>query len=624
MRKYLFLIYLIFLLAKNSQAQLAIDTINLPEVRLIENKISTYNIGVNIDTINLTSLHESSALELASIINNYSSFYVKKYGALATPTFRGTSSSHTLVLWNGIPINSIANGLSDLSNIYCDNFSKIYIVNGGESSVFGSGAIGGSIHLNTDAKFDEENKLVFNSTIGSYGLSSQSLNLLINHNNFKTKINFHELTNENNFEYVNITQLGNPLSINEYGKIKFNSQHLDMTYQFSTNTKYSLNYWASNQEREVPQNMTAFFSDAKQYDKSIRILSSVKHKNNNLIILAKQAYIQEDFEYTELSKNIKSFYLAESHISDVDLKFFKNNYLYNVDVLLTNNQLSNNNYVDTKQNEKNLAAYFSAQYRSEKLLLNSVLRKEWHSNFNIPFIPTLAFESNLNNLIIFKARINRNFRVPTFNDRYWAGTGANGNINLKPEDALNREIGLELNIKSLKISITGYNLNILDMILWQQIENGSWLPNNIQKVFSRGIETKMLFKFKELSFDGNYAYTISTNESATNALDNSIGKQLRYVPLHKANARFTVKNEKIIFSINTSYNGEVITSYGEPYNQKLDSYILTNISLKYLFDLLPFSLEAKVKNLMNKSYITYLNYPNPGREYLLTLNYTIY
>ena len=603
---------------------MAMDTIKLPEVKLIETKISTHNIGVSIDAIKTASLHEGSNLELTSLISNSSFFYIKKYGALATPTFRGTSSAHTLVLWNGIPINSIANGLSDLSNIYCDNFSEIFIVNGGEASVFGSGAIGGSIHLNTDTKLAERNELGFSSTIGSYGLSSQSLDLLIKYNKIRAKVNFQQFAHDNNFEFINTTQIGHPLSINEYGKIKYNSQQLDLTYQLSTNTKYSFNYWSSNQQREVPQNMTIPISDAKQYDKSIRILSSVKHKKNNLVILAKKAYVQEDFEYTELSKNIKSFYLSESHISDVDLKFLRNNYLYNIDVVLTNNQLVNNNYISVQQNEKSLAAFCAVQYRSKKLLINSVLRKEWHSDFNIPYIPTLAFEIELNNLITFKARFNRNFRVPTFNDRFWAGAGANGNINLNSEDAWNKEVGLGLNTKYMKIGIAGYNLHISDMILWQQIENSTWMPNNIQNVFSRGIETKIGFRYKELSFDGNYGYTKSTNESATNHLDNSVGKQLRYVPLHKATALLKAEYEKIVFGISTSYTGEVITSYGEPYNQTLDSYILTNISLKYLFDLLPFSLEAKVKNLMNKSYITYLNYPNPGREYLLTLNYTIY
>jgi len=38
---------------------------------------------------------------------------------------------------------------------------------------------------------------------------------------------------------------------------------------------------------------------------------------------------------------------------------------------------------------------------------------------------------------------------------------------------------------------------------------------------------------------------------------------------------------------------------------------------------LPFTLKGKVKNLLDKNYTTYQNYPNPGRELLLTINYTI-
>ena len=79
-------------------------------------------------------------------------------------TFRGTSSSHTSVLWNGIPINSIANGLADLSSIFCHSFSDVVIVNGGDGSLFGSGAIGGSIHLNSTIKEDKANKLLLSTS----------------------------------------------------------------------------------------------------------------------------------------------------------------------------------------------------------------------------------------------------------------------------------------------------------------------------------------------------------------------------------------------------------------------------------------------------------------------------
>jgi iron complex outermembrane receptor protein len=160
MKKNLSYIYLICVLVNTSQAQMAMDTIRLPEVKLIESKIATHDVGTNIDVIKTNSLFEGSSINLANLISSSSSIYIKKYGALATPTFRGTSSSHTLVLWNGIPINSVANGLADLSAIYCHNFSEILIVNGGHGSIFGSGAIGGSLHLNSNVKEDETNKLL--------------------------------------------------------------------------------------------------------------------------------------------------------------------------------------------------------------------------------------------------------------------------------------------------------------------------------------------------------------------------------------------------------------------------------------------------------------------------------
>ena len=139
------------------QGKMAIDTIMLPEVKLMESKLIAHTIGTQMDVIKTGTFGEGSSSDLASLISSSSSLYIKQYGALATPSFRGTSSSHTLVLWNGVPLNSIANGLSDFSSIHTHNFTDIYIVHGGNSSVFGSGAVGGSIHLNSNSKFINKN-----------------------------------------------------------------------------------------------------------------------------------------------------------------------------------------------------------------------------------------------------------------------------------------------------------------------------------------------------------------------------------------------------------------------------------------------------------------------------------
>jgi iron complex outermembrane receptor protein len=605
------------------QGQMTMDTVQLPEVKLMESRLAVHTIGAQIDIIKPAKIGEGSSCDLASIISSSSSIYIKQYGALATPSFRGTTSSHTLVLWNGVPLNSIANGLSDFSSIHTHNFTDIYLVHGGNASVFGSGAVGGSIHLNTNSKSVNKNSFSISSTMGSYGLKSEYLAFSLKQRKLSAKGSLQNLIHANDFEYINVTQLERPLITNEYGKIKSKNQQLDLAYNLSLHTNYSFSYWASQQAREVPQNMTTPFSDAMQYDKAKRVLLTLKHKVNHFSFSLKQAYLQEDFRYTEFLKKINSHFLAESYISDADVKLIKGHYLFNLGGAFTANNLANNNYISMSRQERSLAAFSALQYRSDFLAFNTVLRKEWQTTFEVPVMPTLAFEAELSSAIKFRLKYNRNFRSPTFNDRFWAGAGSNGNPDLTPEDACNKELGFDVNTKQAHFSITGYTLNISDMIVWQQMVNGNWIPNNIKQVWSRGVEAKTKFKIKELSIEGNYAFTRSTNELKTNRLDNTVGEQLRYVPLHKANINFTLTKDNLQYSLNTSFTGEVITSHSSLNNNMLDGFTLTDIAFKYTFEKLPITLVGKIKNLMDKSYTTYQNYPNPGRELLLTINYTI-
>ena len=624
MKQILAYILLFLGLSVNSLAQTAMDTVNLPEVKLQHSRLQTHAIGSNIQVLSPEIIGEGNSQNLSDFLTNHSAFYVKQYGALATPTFRGTSSSHTLVLWNGIPLNSIANGLLDFSILPITNFNSITIVHGGDGSVFGSGAMGGSIHFSSATDLKAKNEIRLTTEKGSFGLESKRIAFQYTLDDFAFSGSLFSLMDDNTFEFVNTTQIGHPTVVNNYGKIKSEQQQIDMTYRYDKRTQFMLNYWASQNDREVPQNMTTPFSDAKQYDNTKRVLFSSKHSFENKLLKLKQAYLQEDFRYTELLKNIDSRYLAESHITDADLKIYQGNYLLNVGTSFTNKAVANNNYIGAGQQEKELTVFSALQYRSDFLSVNTVLRKEWQTTFEVPFIPTLAFGANLNHYLKVRAKYNMNFRSPTFNDRFWAGASANGNPDLVPENGWNKEFGFDLSSRYFNFSATAYTLNISDMILWQQKENGNWMPNNIKQVWSRGLETKIKIQIKDLSIIGNYAFTKSTNELATDPLDETVGKQLRYVPLHKGNVSFIITEDNLQFSLNQSYTGSVITTYGTLTDKTLDAFILTDVSLKYSANNLPISIEAKVKNLLDKSYQTYQNYPNPGRELLLTLNYIIY
>ncbi|MGH2372793.1 MAG: TonB-dependent receptor, partial [bacterium] len=73
-------------------------------------------------------------------------------GALQEVSIRGTATAHVLVLIDGVPVNSPAQGLATLNTIPVDNIERIEVLRGPFSAIYGSGALGGVIHIVTRSK----------------------------------------------------------------------------------------------------------------------------------------------------------------------------------------------------------------------------------------------------------------------------------------------------------------------------------------------------------------------------------------------------------------------------------------------------------------------------------------
>ena len=81
-------------------------------------------------------------------------------------SIRGSTSSQVLVLLDGIHLNSSRDGSVDLSTIPLEIIDHIEIVRGGESSLYGSSAIGGVINIIT--KKAQKPSISLTVTNGSY------------------------------------------------------------------------------------------------------------------------------------------------------------------------------------------------------------------------------------------------------------------------------------------------------------------------------------------------------------------------------------------------------------------------------------------------------------------------
>ena len=70
-------------------------------------------------------------------------------GKVSTVSIRGTKSTHTLILLDGLRIGSATTGLAPIQDMPLSQIEKIEIVRGPASSLYGQDAIGGVIQIFT-------------------------------------------------------------------------------------------------------------------------------------------------------------------------------------------------------------------------------------------------------------------------------------------------------------------------------------------------------------------------------------------------------------------------------------------------------------------------------------------
>ncbi|MFA5642752.1 MAG: TonB-dependent receptor, partial [Bacteroidales bacterium] len=243
-----------------------------------------------------------------------------------------------------------------------------------------------------------------------------------------------------------------------------------------------------------------------------------------------------------------------------------------------------------------------------------------------------------------KLNATRNYHLPTLNDLYWL---PGGNPNLKPERGYTGDLSFEIKSTndttntSWHTVVTGYLSHINDWIIWRPGEFRYWSATNLKEVFVRGAEFNISASHECLgALDGlkvktraNWAITHTTNQKpmdssskSANTTDNSKGKQLIYIPVHKGNLFLSLNYSGYSLNWHSAYTGErFTTSSNEKTRHSLPSYWLHNLSLKKELTFLTKKITAliEVENLFNTQYQAILWRAMPGTNYSFTLRLDI-
>ncbi|WP_310555832.1 TonB-dependent receptor domain-containing protein [Flavobacterium sp.] len=579
----------------------------LQEVVISDVYLKKFSTSQNIQKLS-DSIIKINKPSLTSLLNYNSLIYFKEngLGMVSSPSFRGTTAQQTAVIWNGININSQLNGQTDFNTISTRNFSSISVRSGGGSSIYGSSAIGGSIHLNTDLVFDNDISNEIQLDYGSFNTVGINFNSKISSEKIATQIGFSRNSSDNDYDFPETNKK------NENGQFYNQSFNLNFGYQFNSKQYLKLYSQLFDGERHFSAAYGSV-SKSKYQNLDTRNVLEWKAFFQKFTSTLRLAHLQEQYNYFENKSNSNySFGKAETSILKYDASF------------KLGDEIQINTIVDYSQT-KGIGSDLTENVRkigsTSVLLKHNVTnwflfevtaRKEVTNQYQSPFLFSIG--TVFQPFQFYKIKINgsRNFRIPSFNDLYWKGSG---NPNLKPENSFQGEITQEISNKNISFQVTGFGIKINDLLRWKPNESGVWSPENVENVLTYGTEVVLKINKKInrhlFDFTTTYGYTKSINQKTE--------KELIYVPNHKWVTSFQYYYKRVSINHQVLYNGTVFTSSDN--QNSLTDYLVYNAGLQYGFGKSQnLKLGIQAANVFNEKYQNVLGRPLPGRNYTLNIN----
>jgi vitamin B12 transporter len=602
-------------------------TLTLNEVIVKSYRLKEFGIGLKVQQIDTLDILRYSNVSLAELITKETSISVKTYGygGLATMSVRGGGAKHTSIIWNGLNLQSPMNGSYNLSTIPVSFIDEINIQQGNAATLFGSGSNTGSIHLDNSIKFNQSLRTEIGGSYGSYSTYSEDGKVGYSTNNIATAFRFSHRSGENNFTFTNNEKFGHPVDTLKHAAYAGYSVLQQNAVRIASNSVIKTDFWLLKFDKKIPSLMSDMFPGANQQtDESIRASINSFHYFSDLQINTRIGLLNDEILYN----NDKSHSL--SFIGEVEGKYeFNKRHKVNLGINYTFETANSEGYIDNPR-RKRASVFASYVLSAWDKRISSVLnfREEMVNNVFNPFVCSWGNKIQSIPGLFIKSNISKNYALPTFNDLYWAkSTGVEGNPDLKPESGYSMEAGIEYNHTSNHLSINSevsiYKSIINNWISWILNDKGIWKPENFDKGLTKGID---LFSEQTVHYSGliiriseTYTYTQAEPIKAGEELSSYAGKQMIYVPRHKASGNLLIGWKTYHLSYQHSY---ISKRYTSP-DLTIDPYQLGEsfISKDWEFDKVSVHLFFKIDNLWNTSYQITQGYAMPGRSYSCGLNF---
>jgi outer membrane cobalamin receptor len=622
-------------------------TVSAPQVRIPSERAS-----MRLSILTRQSLSESNGATVGELLRQTPGLVIRGYGGgggMQLPSFRGLAAEHTLVMIDGVPVNSQQSGLIDLRMLPTQELSSVELVRGGLSALYGSNAMGGVINLRTAVPRGPATVRAHASS-GSFGETGVGLGVRAPLGDFMVRAGVSRERGDGRYA-VNLTDRG-PSGAGIRRNNDYLSEHVEARADWlpaDDRASGWMSVSATRFDRGAPGPLVSVESqgDGRQSDE-LTILQGALQRHDPAgpewslhatIQRADEHYVdttgvfQGDNTYRTMIAGLSPAARLECSPA-LTLRT-------GVDVDATE---ANGNALDGTRRRARAGVFASAEIHTPgvadegtALSLLPALRYEATSTAAPSWNPQLGATAVHRSdpwTVAARASFGRSYRIPTLNELYYRGAGGFGNPALGAETAVNAEAGIGLTYEGAgkwDASITGYAISSRDRIIWRPATTAFvWSPVNVARSKSRGFEAELSWQeptgLAEIA--GSYAYLDVTDRTGDASTNPAFDHQLPYIPLETASASMTFRIptgskalRRVVFRIEHAFLGKRYTSDGNSAGLEGTHLIGGNCALDLAFLGAAVTIKYELENATAAAMEEMPGYPLPPTRHRVSITF---
>ena len=555
-----------------------------------------------IQIITSEELSSSGALTVLAALQNIAGIDIRQRGIIGIQAdlyIRGGGFDQTLLLIDGVKLDDPQTGhhtLNFIPPLYV--IERIEIVKGSSSRVFGQNAFTGAINIVTKKSFSKGGSI--NLKAGSYG----QVHGEINYRNTTKKGNFlaHFIRNTSdgyryNTDFENNTIfLKAELFKNKIVPVQFIASFSGR--KFGANGFYA-SPDANNQYEETEASIVAF---------------QTKIKKGNWVYKPKIYWRRGQDHYLFIRSNPEAYenwHITHKLGASLDVSLSSKLGTTGMGIDLSRVSIASNNLGGRS---RQLAAFFFEQrfsFWSKKLDITPGVALNLYSDFGAFSYPGVDIGYSLNKEFRVYGNLGYTYRIPTYTDLYYKDRTTRGNPNLKPEEALSKELGLRFNSTKFIFYVAYFERQANNLIDYTKSNAESlWEATNIRTLNVKGFEAEI-----------NYPFIIGNKEQQLKFSYTFIKDDLEAVEVNFS--KYSINSLKYHFAStfvsNISSNIQCFVALKYADRPSIGGYTLLDLNLQWNWK--AFQLNVSANNLLDTQYSETSLVPMPGRNTLLSVHY---